>query len=204
MRCLQTVHARLYEIFKQENGITHTKTLRQAGISQYYIKRFEESGLIERVKRGIYRYLGEEIPIVDELVEVTSIVPKGVICLLSAASYHELSTINPFTYHVAIERNQMKPVLPDYPPITLYYFKASFYEEGVNEVTIHSSKVKVYNMEKTICDLVRYRKKIGNDIMLECIKNYMARSDRNINKLMQCAEKLKVQKLVKQYIEVLV
>ncbi|SOC21977.1 putative AbiEi antitoxin of type IV toxin-antitoxin system [Ureibacillus xyleni] len=201
---MQPVRARLYEIFEQENGITHTKTLKQAGISQYYIKQFEESGLIERIKRGIYRYLGEEIPIVDELVEVMSIVPKGVICLLSAASFHELSTINPYTYHVAIERNQMKPVLPDYPPITIYYFKASFYEEGVDEVIINNSKVNVYNMEKTICDLVRYRKKIGNDIMLECIKNYMARSDRNINKLMQCAEKLKVQKLVKQYIEVLV
>ena len=200
---MENIKDRLVEVFRVKDGLARTKELKLAGITPYYMKKFEKDGLIERVKRGVYRYMGEEIPIVNELIEVAKIVPKGVLCLLSAAAYYQLSTINPWTYHIAIERNQKKPVLPVYPPITIYYYSITSYLEEVNEVEINGGFIKIYSMEKTICDMIRYRSKIGKDIMIECIKNYMDRPERNINKLIHCAEKLKVSKLLKQYIEVL-
>jgi len=95
-------------LFRQSNGIMTTKELINKGISHYYIKKMVHGGFLEPLKRGLYKLSKDDI---DESIVVLSMVPKGVLCLFSSASIHELTTTIPFTYHVAIPK-KVKSVCP--------------------------------------------------------------------------------------------
>ena len=138
------------------------------------------------------------------MVEVSKLVPKGVICLLSALSYYELTTYNPWEYQIAIHRGSKKPKLPDYPPIKIIYLADAQYSIGIDEVDINGSVVRIYDREKTICDMVRYREKLGMDLMKEGLRNYLKSSNKNITKLVSYADKLRIQTVFQKYLEVLI
>jgi predicted transcriptional regulator of viral defense system len=152
----------------------------------------------------VYRQPDVERESLDEIVEITKLVPKGVICLLSALSYYELTTFNPWEYQIAIHRGDKKPILPDYPPIKIMYFSEDQYHTGIDNVYIEGSNVKIYNREKTICDIVRYREKLGIDLMKEGLQNYLRMPGSNITKLMEYADKLRIRTVLQKYLEVLV
>jgi predicted transcriptional regulator of viral defense system len=94
-------------------------------------------------------YILADWEIEDELEEVVQIVPNGVVCLLSAWNYHELSNYVPPEYHVAIEKSQ-KLILPDYPPIQLYFWTQKYWELGVTSVKNGNTTVKIYDKEKCV------------------------------------------------------
>lgn len=190
-------------IFDRQKGFAKTRDITNEGISNYYIRQLEDLGDIIKIKQGLYRHIAYEFNQHDELIEVSKIVPKGVICLLSALSYYELTTYNPWEYQFAIYRGAKKPALPDYPPVKIFYFSEKQFEYGVEEVVIDSNKVKIYNREKTICDMIRYREKIGIDLMKEGLRNYLQLSDKNITKLVSCAEEMRIKTVLLKYLEVL-
>ena len=129
--------------------------------------------------------------------------PKGVLYLTSALAYYDLTTYNPWQYEIAIERTK-KVTIPDYPPIKLVYFSEKQLDLGIVETDMDGHTVRIYDIEKTICDCVRYRNKIGIDIVKEGINEYLKRKDKDLNKLMKYAEVCRVQKILKEYLEVLV
>src|SRR5690554_7879028 len=87
-------------VLVKQNGFARTRDFMNAGITPYYLKRLESMGEIIRVKQGVYRHPDQKREPLDELIEVSKLVPKGVICLLSALSYYELTTYNPWEYQV--------------------------------------------------------------------------------------------------------
>ncbi|MBJ6363830.1 type IV toxin-antitoxin system AbiEi family antitoxin domain-containing protein [Paenibacillus sp. GCM10012307] len=191
-------------VLEEHHGFARTKDFIRAGISPYYIKKLESIGEIERVKQGVYRQAGQINELPNEMVEVSKLVPKGVICLLSALSYYELTTYNPWEYHVAIHRDGKKPKLPDYPPIKIIYLADAQFNTGIDEISIDGSAVKIYDREKTICDMVRYREKIGIDLMKEGLRNYLQSRHKNITRLVSYAEKLRIRTVLQKYLEVLI
>ncbi len=156
-----------------------------------------KSGQIVRVRQGIYA-LNEGMA--RQMIDVETIIPGGVLCLYSAWAYHELTTQIPQAYHIAIERNR-RVVLPDFPPIELSYMKQNVYELGVEEAEIDGFKVKVYNLEKSVCDAIKHRNKIGLDVSAEIFKNYLARKDRDITRLYEYAYQLRVGKRMDELIK---
>ena len=77
----------------------------------------------------------------------------------------------------------------EYPPVNLFYFSAKVYKLGIEEININSGKIKVYNKEKTICDLFRYINKLGEDVTFESLKEYLRnKRNRNIPKLLEYSE----------------
>ena len=196
-------YEKIKEIFMKNKGYTMTKEISEHGINRYYLSELEKKGVITRIKTGLYKWSEYDFDYNFELVEVFKIVPQGILCLKSALAYHELTTYNPWQYEVAIERN-CNIIVPEYPPIKLIYFSKELYDLGATEVYIEGHKVRVYDKEKTICDCVRYRNKIGADMVKESLHEYLKRKDKNLNKLMVYAEKCRVRKLVKEYLEVLV
>lgn len=191
------------DIFARKKGIARTEDLTREGVSKYYIRKYEQSGEIIRIKRGIYRYAEFENDQHAEMIEVAKVIPNGVLCLLSALSFYELTTYNPWEYQIAIERKSRKPRLPDYPPIKVFYFSKKQFEYGMEEVEVGGHKISIYNREKTICDIIRYREKIGIDLMKEGLRNYLQSPEKNINKLMECAEVMRVKTVLLKYLEVL-
>lgn len=191
-------------MLENQNGLARTRDFLNAGVTHYYIKKMESQGEIIRVKQGLYRQADLSNNTVDELVEVSQLVPKGVICLLSALSYYELTTYNPWEYQIAIHRGSKKPKLPDYPPIKVVYLADTQYNLGVSEVRVEGTVIRIYDREKTICDIVRYREKIGIDLMKEGLRNYLHSPEKNITKLVAYANQLRIKTVLQKYLEVLV
>ena len=191
---------RINKLFKSGGGVLTTGELKEAEVSYYFIRKLMQNGKIERVKQGIYRWIEGSN---DEWIEVKKIVPQGVFCLFSAAALHELTTFVPSAYHMAIPWKS-KVTLPDYPPIRLYFWKDKQYDLGNFNYKNDAVDIAMYDLEKTVCDFVKFRRKVGLDITKEVIRNYLSRKDRNLNKLMAYSRKLKISSVVERYIEVLV
>ena len=135
------------------------------------------------------------------MVNIRMIIPDGVLCLWPAWSVHNLTTQIPDAYYVAIERTR-KITLPDYPEFQLIYQSAKLLEIGVTEKTVQGFNVPVFDLERSVCDAIKYRYKVGIDVMAEILQTYLKRPDKNISKLMDYAAKLRIRNTLKQYLEV--
>jgi predicted transcriptional regulator of viral defense system len=198
----EDIREQIRHISYANRGYISTKDVVGNGINRFYINQLEKLGFISKVKNGLYKWEEYDFQYNYELVDVFKIVPKGVLCLTSALAYHDLITYNPWQYEVAIERTK-KIALPDYPPIKLVYFSSKQLEIGITETDIDGHHVRIYDPEKTICDCVRYRNKIGIDIVKEGINEYLKRKEKDFNKLMKYAEVCRIQKILKEYLEML-
>jgi hypothetical protein len=111
---------------------------------------------------------------------------RAVICLDSASEYCGLMTLNPNELSVTVPQNSFAPGII-YPPIKVYFFSSKQYEMRISEVVTNSGAFKIYSEEKTIIDLFRYRRKIGDDNFLESLEIYLVRHKRRTNRLLDCA-----------------
>ena len=136
----------------------------------------------------------------SQMLDVEKVVPGGVLCLYSAWSHYQLTTQVPQEYCLAIKRGR-KITLPDYPPITLYHWSDTAFNLGITNTEIEGFKVRIYDVEKCVCDAVKYRNKIGIDVCTEIIKEYLKRKDRNVSKLMKYASQLRVAKILGTYLQ---
>lgn len=190
---------KILNIFRQNGGIVKLKMITEQGINKYQLQKLVENGVVEKIQHGIYKLASYQI---NELVEIKKIIPNGIICLYSAWNYYELTTYIPHEYHVAIEKKS-KIKLPDYPPIKIYYWNSSILQLGINQVKIDTVKIDIYNIEKSVCDVVKFRNKIGKDILNEILTNYLQRTNKNIDKLIKYAKQLRVDTILKNYLDVL-
>lgn len=203
MRLKNKIKEKIKEVFYVNHGYIRTKDISCAGINRRHLRDLINEDVIERIKQGLYRWKDAKFDVEEELINVSKIIQHGVICLVSALAYYELTSYTPGEYTVAVRRNY-NIKLPDYPPIKLYYFSDKYYMDGVEKIDINGNIIKIYNIEKTICDCLRYEDKISKDIIIESIKEYVKRRDKNISKLMKYAAKAKLKDVVQKYIEVLI
>jgi predicted transcriptional regulator of viral defense system len=198
------MHQQIVEIFQKGKGYARLRDITTAGINPYQLRKLEEEGRVVKVRRGLYRW--QEDRLAEEMIEVGQIVPQGVYCLFSALAFYELTDYVPHQYHLAIERSK-KITLPPYPPIKLYYWSSKVYQTGIRQLPvtqeINTAGISIYEMEKTIADLIKYRNKLGADLVSQSLKNYLKRKDRNIDKLLSYAKLLRVEKILQGYLTLL-
>ena len=188
------------EIFKKHGGQLRMKEAITAGISRYRLYNLRDKGIIEQVSRGVYRLV--ELPPLSnpDLATVSLRYPNSVICLVSALSFHNITTQIPHEVSIAVERETRLPVL-EYPPISSHRFSKNAFKKGIEEHIIDGIKVKVYNPEKTIADCFKFRNKLGMEIVLEALKLYKSRKKFEPNTLMKYARICRVEKIIKPYLE---
>lgn len=196
------IYKKIYNIFKKNSGYARTLDITQSGIHNIYLNYLLEKGEIERIKRGLYRWIDMENPAGSTLLDVAMAIPNGVICLQYALAYHNLTTYKPWQIFVAIDRKSRVKV-PDYPPVKLYYFAPKIFNAGIEKIKYGRHEVKIYCKEKTICDCMRYRKQLGKDIVKEMMLNYVKSHTRDLDLLMKYAGICGVTKQVQLYVEVL-
>ena len=180
-----------------------TAELKDMGYSYYRIGKLEEQGILSRVNRSTYEnltYKGDE----NDFFSAEAFVPYGVICLMSAARYYELTNFLPDAVDVAIERKKKVNTLPEWPEIRIFYFDASRMDLGVTEVRDGDNCFHIFDIEKTVVDIIYYRNKIGIEETSEVLRNYLKRRDRQIDRLYAYAKRLRCEKIVRTYLEVLV
>jgi len=188
------------DFFRENGGIAETGQLRKAGFTHYYLNQLIENRQIIKLKQGLYQW---NEPDRDEMGDVARIVPTGIFCLFTACQYYELTTFISGEYHLAVPK-KYKVVLPQYPPIKLYYWQETSYTTGITQINRDGFSIQIYDLEKTVCDMIRQRNKIGADTVKEVVKNYLLRKDRNLAALTRYAKELNVGHYVTDYISLLV
>ena len=161
-----------------------------------------DMGKLEQVKRGLYRLTNVPVSIHDSLIQAAMSVPHGVISMLSALSYYNLTTITPWEVSITIEQGK-KAFLPSYPPIKIYHFSSVIFSTGITTVNVDGHSLRIYKKEKVLCDCIRYRNQLGMDVVRECLRTYLKNSTRDLDTLLKYAQVCKVEKLLKNYLEVL-
>lgn len=188
---------------QKDQMIISVDDLKASGFSHYKINQLVEEGILQKLNKKYYEntsYQGEA----SDFYYVPAFVPKGVVCLMSAASYYNLTTYRPDSIDVAIQRNAKISTMPDWPVLSVYYYADDRFEMGVETVQEGKNQFKIYDVEKTVVDIVYFREKIGIEETKEILVNYLRRKDRNLNRLLRYAELLKCGKIMKTYLEVLV
>ena len=157
-------------------------------------------GTIVRVRQGIYA-LNEGLA--KPMIDIERLVPGGVLCMYSAWSQYKLTTQIPISYSIAVERSR-KITLPEYPPIELFFLSKNVFELGVSEAVIEGFQVKIYDMEKSVCDAVKYRNRIGIDVSSEILRNYLSRKDRDITRLYAYANAMRLGKRMDELVKYMI
>lgn len=190
----------LAQLAKRFKGLAKAADLTDAGLSYKQIRILTAAGALEKVGRGMYRF--PDYPY-DERLEIARRIPVGVFCLYSACYLHELSDFVPSEQHVAVPKKS-RFVLPDYPPVKLYYWETKAFETGIAAFELDEMPIRVYDPEKTVCDMFRLRSKTGMDMVKEVITNYLKRPDRDLAKLHKYARQLRIEKQLTPVLSLLV
>jgi predicted transcriptional regulator of viral defense system len=187
-------------IFNQNNGIVRAGQAKKLGVHQQTLADMVDAGILVRETRGLYR-LADLPPLSNpDLVQVAIRVPESVICLISALSFHNLTTQIPYRVYIALPQKTKAPHL-DYPPLDIVYLSSKPYFAGIEEHNIDGVLVKVYNREKTVSDCFKFRNKIGKDVALEALKDYLRLPDRQINLLLEYSSTNRVENVIRPYLE---
>ena len=188
------------EIFRQSGGILRTAQAVRAGIHPSTLYAMRDSGVLEQVSRGVYR-LANSPPLGNpDLVTVAARIPKGVICLISALSFHELTTQVPHEVHVALATGAEEPRV-DFPPIRTYRFDGPSYSEGVEVHDLDGVWIRIYCAEKTLADCFKFRNRIGLDVAVEALRFYRERKPLRGDELVRYASICRVRKVMQPYLE---
>lgn len=197
---MPTASSQAHEVFKSRGGILRTREALEAGIHPRTLYAMRNAGQLEQVARGVYR-LAELPPLSNpDLAAVGKRVPQGVICLISALAFHELTTQIPHVVHLAMPRKARTPRLA-HPPLQVYWFSADAYKAGVETHNLEGTEVRIYDPEKTLADCFKYRNKIGLDVAIEALRIYRRRRGARLQRVLEYARICRVEAVIRPYLE---
>lgn len=185
---------------KQNNNMIMTAQVVELGFSRALLSKYVRAGLLERGRQGVY-ILPDSVH--DDMYTMMLRTDKIIFSHDTALFLNGLSERTPFEHAVTIPSNSvLSEILME--ECNCYYIKPELYELGVvKRKTTFGNEVRCYNAERTICDLLRSRNRMDDETVISAIKNYAAYRDKDLNRLAAYAEKLRVSKILKQYMEVL-
>jgi predicted transcriptional regulator of viral defense system len=184
----------------REAGVLRPRDLDRCGIPRTYLSRLCTAGRLQRIARGLYVLPGSGVTEHHSLAEVCKRVPNGVICLLSALRFHELTTQAPFEVWLAIDEKAWRPRVA-YPPLRIVRFSKPTLRTGVEEHQIEGVTVHVYCPAKTVADCFKYRNKIGLDVAIEALRECWRARRCTMDDLWHYADICRVQNVMRPYLE---
>lgn len=190
-------------IIPDDQMIFSVQELKEKGFSYYKINQMVHQGMLIKLNKKFYEnttFQGEE----SDFYYAYAFVPGGVVCLRSAAVYYNLSNYMPDAIDVAIPRKARISTLPDWPELHVCYFTDERFEVGIETIKDGNNQFRIYDIEKTVVDMVFYREKMGIEETKEVLTTYLHQNNRNLNRLMRYAQMLKCGDVMRNYLEVLV
>lgn len=195
-------YARYKKVFAANSGILRASTAIELGVPQHILYKMVEEGELVREAQGIYRLKDSEPLGNPDFVQISLRVPRAVICLISALYFHELTTQIPHAVYFALPRDVKTPRI-NHPPIRVFHFSEASYKSGIEEHMLDGLPVRIYSKEKTIADCFKFRQKVGMDVALEALRDYMQQPRANMSLLIRHAQANRVEKVMRPYLEVL-
>jgi predicted transcriptional regulator of viral defense system len=181
-------------------GLLRPRDLTEHGLSREYLRRLEARGLLVRTARGLYVLPDAEITERHMLAEACKRVPQGVICLLSALQFHNLTTQAPFEVWMALGPTARYPRVES-PPLRIIRYSGRSLTEGVEHHIVEGVPVRAYNSAKTVADCFKYRTKIGLDVALEALREAWRERRASMDELWRYAKIDRVANVMRPYLE---
>lgn len=188
-------------IFNRYGGMMRTQQLEKEKIFYKTRQMLIEQGCIEKVRTGYYQWVDH-----DDFSEVGTVIklfPDAILCMDTALRYYGYSDRTPIEWHLAVSKDSGKSRFKiNYPNVKPYYIEPSILELGVTIGDIDGHEVRIYDKDRVICDCLRHRNKMDKEIFNKAIQRYIADPEKNIAKLLEYAEPLRVVKVVKDLISI--
>jgi len=189
--------------FVKNEKIVRPRDLQKQGLPAGYLYELASRGVIERISRGLYQWPGAELSQHQALAEACKLSPKATVTLLSALTFHNVTSQNPFEVWLAIDHKGWRPRI-NYPPVRYITMSGPSLVEGIERHTIDGVGVNIFCLEKTIADCFKFRNKVGLDVALEALREGWKQQKFTINSLMKYAGICKVKRVMLPYVESLV
>ena len=187
----------------REKGIIQANDIEVLGIARNYLYKLCKEGLLIKVARGMYMLPDAPITENRNLVEIAKRIPNAVVCLISALSFHEITTQIPHEIWIAVPRDTWRPNI-DYPPLHFTVLTDAVYNFGIQEVDINGIVIKVYSPAKTVADCFKFRNTVGLDVAIESLKEAWRSHKVSMDELVEAAEINRVSKIMRPYLEAIV
>jgi predicted transcriptional regulator of viral defense system len=184
-------------------GVLRPRDLDPYDIPRTCLSRLCAAGKLQRIGRGLYILAEADATEHRAFAEICKRVPNGVICLLSALRFHELTTQMPFEVWLAIGEKAWRPRI-EYPPLRVVRFSEVTLRAGVEEHRIEGVTVPIYSPAKTVADCFKYRNKIGLDVAIEALRECWQSRRCNMDDLWHFADVCRVRNVMRPYLESLV
>ncbi len=187
----------------KKQGLVRPVDVEEIGAYRQILSILSRAGELERVAPGLYRHPEARLSEHENLVVVAKRVPDAVICLLSALSFHEITTQLPHEVWIARPRGKWMPIM-EYPPMNLTVMDERFHAYGVERHIIQGVSVKIFSVARTVCDCFKYRNKVGVDVAIEALREAWRSRRVTMDDLRIAAEELLVYKVMRPYLEAMV
>ncbi len=181
-------------------GVVRPRDVEAIGISGVYLNKLHAEGLLERPSRGLYRLAEAEPSEQRSLAEVSKRVPRGVVCLLSALRFHDLTSQSPFEVWLAIAERARRPRM-EYPALRVVRFSGRAFTCGVEVHDIEGVAVRVYTPAKTVADCFKYRNKIGLEVAIEALRDCWWQKKATMDDLWEAAKVCRMSNIMRPYME---
>lgn len=191
----------LKTMFDRYGGIMRTRDLKEEGFYYKRIQRLVEDGEIKQVRRGYYQYFKEGT--YSDIPTITTLFPDGVICMESALDYYGYIDRTPVAWHLAVDNKSTRTrFYIEYPIVKPHFIQSNRYQVGIEEVEIDGKPVKIYDKERTICDLLHHRNKVDGEVFNLAIQRYIQDPKKLEARLLRYAKLLHVEKKVHEVLGV--
>ncbi len=197
---LQTSQRDLAVSLIERHGIMRLSDLKDHGVNPATLARLVEEGVLHRPSRGLYELAGVDIELAHSLAEVAKRVSKGVICLISALQFHEITLQLPRSVWIAIGQKDRTPTV-DYPPVRVVRFGGQALTLGIETHTIDSVPVRIFDPAKSIVDCFRFRNTVGLDVALEALRMGWRFRKATPDDIARYAQQLRIWSVVRPYLE---
>lgn len=188
----------IIEEFTKQGGILKTSELHALGLSSRQIKRLLDEGEISKIKQGYYELADEVNP--EEII-IAKLFPEAVIFLESALLYYNYTDRIPKAWQIAVDRNSEKSKYKiDYPLIEPYYQDPKYLNIGVSTFQVQGFDIRIFDRDRTMCDIMRYEKKIEKEVFTKAVMRYIKDPRKNIRHLFEYAEVFNITKKVQSQI----
>lgn len=198
---MNKINEELIEFASKHNGVITSKDVTHIGIPRVYLTRMAQSGEFKRVQSGIYVLPGTTL---DEFAEIHFRCPKAVYSHGTALFLHDLSDRTPLKYTVTLPSSYNATHLFNVENLEIKKSIPIIYTAGIAKIASPNGFiVPVYNIEKTICDVVRNKDKMDCQVVTDALKLFSKRPDKNLTRLMEYAKLLRIESAIRTYFEVL-
>ncbi len=192
---------KLEKLIQKQHGTVLSADLDIYEIPRTYLQMMVAEGKLERVNRGVYVSIDA---IEDEMYAMQTKYPKMIYSHETALYLHGLSDRTPFEYSASVPSGY-KVVGSVADRFKIYYIKKELHELGLETMkSSHGNPIRAYDVERTVCDLIRSRSRIDVQILNDALKRFVKMKSADHSILLEYARKLKVEAVLKSYLEVLI